>query len=140
MTIKIKRFAKNAVVPVYAHAGDSGMDVAVTHSFVLPAKRTVKVMTGIGVELPDGYEVQVRPRSGLAARHGVFAVFGTVDAGYRGEIGVTLVNMGDADLAFDAGDRIAQLVIAPVVRAEVVTVDSLSSSERGENGFGSTGV
>lgn len=140
MTIKIKKFTPSAVMPAYAHAGDSGMDVAASHDFILPMKSVRKVMTGIGVELPDGYEIQVRPRSGLAARHGVFAVFGTVDAGYRGEIGVTLVNMGDADLAFDAGDRIAQLVIAPVVRAEVVTVDSLSSSERGENGFGSTGV
>ena len=99
------------------------------------------VPTGISVALPPGYEAQVRPRSGLASKHGVTVLNapGTIDADYRGEVGVLLINHGDAPFAVRRGERIAQMVIAPVIRAELVTVVSLSATERGGGGFGSTG-
>jgi dUTP pyrophosphatase len=99
------------------------------------------VPTGISVALPEGYEAQVRPRSGLASKHGITVLNapGTIDADYRGEISVLLVNHGDAPFAIRRGERIAQMVIAAVLRAELVATTSLSSTERGGGGFGSTG-
>jgi dUTP pyrophosphatase len=99
------------------------------------------VPTGLSVEIPPGHEGQVRPRSGLAVRHGVALVNapGTIDSDYRGEVGVLLVNLGQAPVSFTRGDRIAQLVIAPVTRAEIRLVEELSGTERGGGGFGSTG-
>ena len=105
-----------------------------------PGQR-VMVPTGISVALPEGYEAQVRPRSGLASKHGITVLNapGTIDADYRGEISVLLVNHGDAPFAIRRGERIAQMVIAAVLRAELVATTSLSSTERGGGGFGSTG-
>jgi dUTP pyrophosphatase len=99
------------------------------------------VPTGLSIALPSGYEAQVRPRSGLAAKHGVTVLNapGTVDADYRGEIGVLLINHGDAPFAIRRGERIAQMVIASVTRAELIPAASLPSTERGSGGFGSTG-
>ena len=99
------------------------------------------VPTGLTVALPPGYEAQVRPRSGLAAKHGVTVLNspGTVDADYRGEINVLLINHGDAPFPIQRGERIAQMVIAPVVQAELVPVVALSATDRGSGGFGSTG-
>jgi dUTP pyrophosphatase len=90
--------------------------------------------------VPHGYEMQIRPRSGLSLRQGIVAVFGTIDADYRGEVSVTLVNMSDEMVTIAPGDRIAQAVLAPVVRARLVPVAELSETERGEGGFGSTGT
>jgi dUTP pyrophosphatase len=105
-----------------------------------PGERRL-VPTGLAVEIPPGCEGQVRPRSGLAVRHGVGMVNapGTIDSDYRGEIGVLLVNHGQVPVSFARGERIAQLVIAPVVQAELVLVDALSATDRGGGGFGSTG-
>ena len=105
-----------------------------------PGQRVI-VPTGISVALPEGYEAQVRPRSGLASKHGITVLNapGTIDADYRGEISVLLVNHGDAPFAIRRGERIAQMVIAAVLRAELVATTSLSSTERGGGGFGSTG-
>ena len=105
-----------------------------------PGQRAL-VPTGISVALPAGYEAQVRPRSGLASKHGVTVLNapGTVDADYRGEISVLLINHGDAPFAIRRGERIAQMVIASVLRAELVATPTLSSTERGSGGFGSTG-
>ena len=105
-----------------------------------PGQRAL-VPTGISVALPAGYEAQVRPRSGLASKHGVTVLNapGTVDSDYRGEIGVLLINHGDAPFAIRRGERIAQMVIASVLRAELVATTALSSTERGSGGFGSTG-
>lgn len=141
MQLKFKLLTPTAKLPFYAHSTDSGMDICASHQFVLPSHRFKKVMTGLAAVIPPGYELQVRPRSGLAARHGVIACLGTVDEGYRGEIGVTLYSFNDGDLAFEEGERIAQIVLAPVTHAEIVEANDLGDpTERGDNGFGSTGV
>lgn len=141
VTLPFKRLDKNAVIPRYAHDGDSGMDVYALEGAEIPAYRSAKVRTGIACDIPSGYELQVRPRSGLAAKKGVVAAFGTVDMGYRGEIGVTLFNHSDKPVEIASGDRVAQIVLAPVVRAyPVETQGALSETERGERGFGSTGA
>jgi dUTP pyrophosphatase len=100
------------------------------------------VPTGLFFEIPEGYEVQVRPRSGLAAKNGVTVLNtpGTIDSDYRGEIKVILINLGDADFTINSGDRIAQMIIAPVTQAKFTITESLSETERGTGGFGSTGV
>ncbi len=116
------------------------MDVRCIDKVIICPRETIKVSTGLCAELPHGYEIQVRPRSGLS-KDGVFAVFGTVDEGYRGEIGVILYNSNIHSVVFEALSRIAQLVLAPVVRAEIQeTEDYLSATARGKGGFGSTGM
>jgi dUTP pyrophosphatase len=129
-------------LPSYQTAGASGMDVPAARAARIEPGRWVAVGTGLALEIPPGFEVQVRPRSGLAARHGVTVLNapGTIDADYRGELQVLLVNHGSAPFDVAVGDRIAQLVVAPVVQAAVEVVEALSSSERGAGGFGHTGV
>lgn len=141
VTLPFKRLDERAVIPQYAHEGDSGMDVCALEGVVINAFGFCKLRTGIACDIPSGWELQIRPRSGLAAKKGVVAAFGTVDMGYRGEIGVTLFNHSDKPVSVAAGDRIAQIVLAPVFRANPVeTHRSLSETERGEGGFGSTGA
>lgn len=129
-------------LPAYAHPGDAGADLVSTESVRLDPGQRALVGTGVRIALPEGYAAFVVPRSGLAARHGITIVNapGTVDAGYRGEIKVSLLNT-DAHDAYEvtAGDRIAQLIVMPVTRARFVPVDELPGSVRGEGGFGSTG-
>nr|WP_314838083.1 dUTP diphosphatase [uncultured Flavobacterium sp.] len=131
-------------LPSYETIASAGMDLRanITDSITLkPLGRTI-VKTGLFIELPIGYEAQVRPRSGLAAKNGVTVLNapGTVDADYRGEIGVILVNLSNEDFIIQNGERIAQLVIAKHERAEWTVVQELSETSRGEGGFGSTGV
>ena len=128
-------------LPRYETPGSAGLDLRADEAFSLAPGERRLVPTGLAVEIPPGHEGQVRPRSGLAARHGIGMVNGpgTVDADYRGEVGVLLVNHGREAVAFSRGDRIAQLVISPVVRAEVELVDELTETDRGAGGFGSTG-
>lgn len=141
VTLPFKRLDERAVIPQYAHEGDSGMDVCALEGVVINAFGFCKMRTGVACDIPSGWELQIRPRSGLAAKKGVVAAFGTVDMGYRGEIGVTLFNHSDKPVPVAAGDRIAQIVLAPVFRANPVeTHGSLSETERGEGGFGSTGA
>lgn len=142
MTVSFKRLVPEAVLPAYAHPGDAGMDLCSAESLVIPAGGRSLVRTGLKMALPAGYEAQVRPRSGLALKRGVTVLNspGTVDEGYRGEVGVILANFGAEDFKIETGDRIAQMVIAPVTRAEVVETDELDATARGEGGFGSTGV
>jgi len=129
-------------IPAYAHPGDAGADLTAAEDVTLEPGARATVGTGVAIALPDGYAAFVMPRSGLAAKHGITIVNapGTVDAGYRGEIRVTLLNT-DTSVAYSVavGDRIAQLVIMPVARARFVDVDTLPGSHRGESGFGSTG-
>lgn len=128
--------------PVYSHPGDAGADLVSAEAVVLSPGHRATVGTGVSIALPDGYAAFVVPRSGLAARHGITVVNspGTVDAGYRGEIRVTLLNSDlHEEYSISVGDRIAQLVIAPVVRARFVPVSELPGSHRGQGGFGSTG-
>ena len=124
--------------------GAAGMDVvaALTEALVLePGDRSI-VPTGLALEIPPGFEIQVRPRSGLALRHGVTLPNspGTIDSDYRGELGVLLVNLGSEPFTIERGLRIAQLVMAPTVRAQLIVVDELGSTDRGSGGFGHTGV
>ena len=146
-TVPILRLEHGAGLPLpaYETAGAAGMDLraaAPEHEpIVLRSGSRIAVPTGFAFALPAGYEGQVRPRSGLAIRNGVTLVNtpGTIDSDYRGEVKVILINHGEEDFTIRRGDRIAQLVIAPVVHAQWVEVDSLGETVRGEGGFGSTG-
>lgn len=129
--------------PVYAHPGDAGADITSAEAVVLEPGQRALVKTGLSIALPNGFVAYVMPRSGLALKHGIALVNspGTIDAGYRGEIGVILLNTDrEKSFAIEVGDRIAQLVIQPVVRAEFVPVAELPGTHRGAGGFGSTGV
>lgn len=129
-------------LPAYQTPDSAGMDLLAAVELVLAPGARAAVSTGIAIALPAGHEAQVRPRSGLALKHGVTCLNspGTIDADYRGEIKVILANLGDAAFPVARGDRIAQLVIAPVTRAEWDAVDALDDTARGMGGFGSTGV
>jgi dUTP pyrophosphatase len=127
--------------PRYETDGAAGMDLRADEPFTLAPGDRRLVPTGLALEIPPGHEGQVRARSGLAARHGIALVNapGTIDSDYRGEVKVILVNLGQAPVAFARGDRIAQLVIAPVTRVEIEVAQDLSDTDRGHGGFGSTG-
>ena len=131
-------------LPQYATPLSAGMDLRanITESIMLAPLQRALVPTGIFIEIPEGYEAQIRPRSGLAAKHGISIVNspGTIDADYRGEIKVILVNLSDKEFVLQSGERIAQMVIAKHEKAEWVLVSNLADSERGAGGFGSTGV
>lgn len=136
--------ARGLPLPAYASDGSAGMDLRAAieaEQRVAPGER-LQIPTGLILELPVGWEGQVRPRSGLALRHGVTLLNspGTIDSDYRGEVKVIMINLGQSDFVVQRGDRIAQLVVSPVAQVVVVEVDSLSSTGRGEGGFGSTGV
>ncbi len=136
--------SKGATIPEYKTAGAAGADLCalLNEPLTIPAGKFAMVPTGLFFEIPEGYEVQVRPRSGLAAKNGVTVLNtpGTIDSDYRGEIKVILINLGDADFTINSGDRIAQMIIAPVTQAKFTITESLSETERGTGGFGSTGV
>lgn len=127
--------------PHYASSGAAGMDLRTKIDFELQPMERKLVPTGVRIALPEGYEAQVRPRSGLAIKHGITLLNspGTIDSDYRGEIQVILANLGKDAVKFERGERIAQLVIAQVARARLVFVQSLDETDRGEGGFGSTG-
>ena len=142
MTVRFKRLCPDAVLPAYAHPGDAGMDIRSVDDLEIASGARALVHTGLVMVLPPGWEAQVRPRSGLALKHGVTVLNtpGTIDAGYRGEVGVILANLGDAPFAVKKGDRIAQVVIAPVTTAAIEETDVVDDTDRGGGGFGSTGV
>jgi dUTP pyrophosphatase len=140
--VQIRRFDPDAPLPAYAHRGDAGADLTTTIDVRLEPGERALVPTGVGIALPEGYVGLVHPRSGLAARRGLSIVNapGTVDAGYRGEIKVALVNLDPREpVVLRRGDRIAQLVVQQVERARFVEVDELPGSARGDGGHGSTG-
>lgn len=142
-TVRFARLSEHARLPRYMTSGAAGMDLACSsvEPIVLAPGQRAAVPTGLAMELPEGFEGQVRPRSGLAIKAGVTVVNapGTIDCDYRGEIQVLLVNLSDTPHTIALGDRVAQLVIAPVVQAIVQEVGSLSETVRGEGGFGHTG-
>ncbi|MDD3886331.1 MAG: dUTP diphosphatase [Victivallaceae bacterium] len=141
-TIKIKMADGCAdLMPVKAHADDAAYDLRSRADMSLPVGRSVLVPTGIYLELPPGWEAQVRPRSGLALKHNLMLTNspGTIDAGYRGEVGVIVFNHGDAPFEVKRGDRIAQMVITRLPEVELVAVEELSETGRGAGGFGSSG-
>ncbi|MCH1883020.1 dUTP diphosphatase [Agrococcus sp. ARC_14] len=129
-------------VPAYAHPGDAGADIHAAESLTLEPGRRALVATGIAIALPEGFAAFIHPRSGLAAKHGITIVNapGTVDAGYRGEIKVNLLNTGSEPHRIEVGDRIAQLIVQRVERVRFIEVERLPGSDRGERGHGSTGL
>ncbi|OYY63374.1 dUTP diphosphatase [Sphingomonas sp. 28-62-11] len=144
ITIAIQRLphGSDLPLPAYATSGAAGMDVVAAEALTLAPGARYAVSTGFAVAIPDGFEVQVRPRSGLALKHGITCLNtpGTIDSDYRGEVKIILANLGDAPFAIARGDRIAQLVPAAVQRATLSEVHSLDETVRGAGGFGSTGV
>lgn len=141
MDLSLQKLDQELPTPGRAHAGDAGLDLHARHPLVLEPGDRAAVQTGVAVAIPDGHAGLVTPRSGLAARHGVGVVNapGLIDAGYRGEIKVILVNHGRERVAIRRGDRIAQLVVIPVAIATVVETDELETTTRGSGGFGSSG-
>lgn len=133
--------SEGATLPVYQTEGSAGLDLCANEDVELAPMQRKLVSTGVRVAIPPGYEGQIRPRSGLALRHGISMVNspGTIDSDYRGEIGVILINFGENVVNFQRGDRIGQIVICPVARAELVQKTQLDDTARGEGGFGSTG-
>jgi dUTP pyrophosphatase len=142
--IKLKRLphGEGLPLPAYATAHAAGLDVVAAEDLTLAPGARHAVATGFAIAIPEGYEVQVRPRSGLALKHGVTCLNtpGTIDADYRGEVRVILANLGAEPFEIRRGDRIAQLVPAPVLQTRFAEVEELDATARGEGGFGSTGV
>ena len=142
--ILIKRLSKEVSLPKYETSGSSGMDLAADINAIInidPGKTAV-IPTGLALSIPKGFEVQIRPRSGLAAKYkiSVLNTPGTIDADYRGEIKVILINLGKDSFKVEKGLRIAQMVVCPVVQAQLKEVNDLNETERGKGGFGSTGT
>lgn len=144
ITIAIKRLThgEGLPLPAYATAGAAGMDVVAAEDVDLPSGGRHAVATGFALAIPEGYEIQVRPRSGLALKHGISLpnTPGTIDSDYRGELKIIMINLGSESFAIRRGDRIAQLVAAPVQLATFAEVAELDDTARGVGGFGSTGV
>jgi len=138
----VKRLSPSATLPAYAHPGDAGLDLCAAVTVSLEPGESKLVGTGISIELPPHTEAQVRPRSGLALKHGITVLNtpGTIDRGYRGEVGVILINHGRARFDVRPGMKIAQMVIAPYLNVSVEEAEDLSGTARGQGGFGSTGV
>ncbi len=140
--LKIKKLNKDAIIPKIAHKGDAGMDLYSISEVGIPVGETRLIKTGIAIQLPHMTEAQVRPRSGLALKHSITVLNtpGTIDEGYRGEIGVILINHGKETFVVEKHMKIAQMVVKPIYEVNVLEVDELTDSERGEGGFGSTGT
>lgn len=142
--VRVKRLNNGAglPLPVYASTGAAGMDICAAEAITLKPGKRAAVPTGFAFAIPHGYEIQVRPRSGLALKHGITCLNtpGTIDCDYRGEVKVILANLGDEEFAIQRGDRIAQLVVAAAPQATISEVDQLDETARGAGGFGSTGV
>lgn len=143
MDLKIKKLKPGIELPKYESKYAAGMDIRadLEEAITLEPGERVLIPTGIAIELPIGYEAQIRPRSGLAIKKGVGLVNspGTIDADYRGEIKIIVINHGQDIVVFEPGERIAQMVIAPVIQANIIEVEELNDTDRGEGGFGSTG-
>ena len=139
--LKVRRLSPFATLPARAHPGDAGLDLCSAVDLDIAPGETRLVGTGLAIELPAGTEAQVRPRSGLALKHSVTVLNapGTIDEGYRGELGVILINHGQGVFAVRRGMKVAQLVVTPTLAVDVVAVETLTDTPRGDGGFGSTG-
>ena len=140
--LKVKRLSPSATVPVRAHPGDAGLDLSAAVDLLIPPGETRLVATGLAIELPSGTEAQIRPRSGLALKHNltVLNAPGTIDEGYRGEVGIILINHGRTVFEVRCGMKVAQLVVKPTLAVEVLEVEVLTETDRATGGFGSTGA
>ena len=142
MKLLVEKTNEKAIIPFQAHQGDAGMDLfSVEETTLKPMERKL-IHTGIKIQLPKDTEAQIRPRSGLALKHGITVLNtpGTIDEGYRGEIGIILINLGSEEFKVEEGMKIAQMVIKPTLTLKVEEVVELTETTRGENGFGSTGI
>jgi len=140
--LKVKKISELARLPEYAHNGDVGMDLFSIEEKIIGPGETVLIHTGIKIELPENTEAQIRPRSGLALKNSITVLNspGTIDEGYRGEIGVILINHSSRDFKVEKHMKIAQMVIKPVLKVKIVEVEDVSITDRNEDGFGSTGI
>ena len=144
MILKIKKINANAIIPQFMTEHSAGMDIyaCLKGTVIIKPMERILISTGIAVSIPKGYELQIRPRSGLAIKHGITLLNtpGTIDADYRGEIKIILINLSNKDFRINHGDRIAQMVLNKVERINFEIVESLDETDRGSGGFGSTGV
>lgn len=140
MKLKIKRLDKELELPNFAHEHDAAMDLRASHSEVLKPGEKKIVKTGIQMAIPKGYAGLIWDRSGLAAKSSIHTMAGVIDAGYRGELGVVMINLGKEEFQVEKGMRIAQLIIHPILNMQVTEVEDLDETSRGEGGFGSTGL
>ena len=140
--LKIKRLSPSATLPARAHPGDAGLDLFAAVDLLIPPGETRLVATGLAIELPSGTEAQIRPRSGLALKHNITVLNtpGTIDEGYRGEVGIILITHGRTVFKVGRGMKVAQLVVKPTLAVEVLEVDVLTETVRATGGFGSTGA
>ncbi|GAA3646503.1 dUTP diphosphatase [Asaccharospora irregularis] len=140
-TLKVKKLNEEAIIPNFAHKGDAGMDLYSIEKVLIPSGESRLIKTGISIQLPSMTEAQVRPRSGMALKHSITVLNtpGTIDEGYRGEIGVILINHSKEDFLVTKHMKIAQMVVKPIYDIDIVEVDNLNETDRGEDGFGSTG-
>ncbi|MFA5060977.1 MAG: dUTP diphosphatase [Candidatus Pacearchaeota archaeon] len=139
MPVKVKRLKENAILPSYAHEGDAAMDLYSTEDYVVRSGERQLVSTGIAMEFPKGYFASIRGKSGLASKKGIAILGGVIEYTYRGEYGVVVLNTGKEDFEIRVGDKVAQVVIAPVATAIIEEVTELSDTVRGEGAWGSTG-
>lgn len=142
MKLLVEKTNDKAIIPFQAHEGDAGMDLFSVEETILKPMERKLIHTGIKIQLPKDTEAQIRPRSGLALKHGITVLNtpGTIDEGYRGEIGIILINLGSEEFKVEEGMKIAQMVIKPTLTLKVEEVVELTETTRGENGFGSTGI
>lgn len=139
MIIKVKKLSEDAVIPKYAHPGDAAMDICSVEELTLEPGKHACIATGLSMEFEQGYFVNIRDRSGLAAKHAIHTMAGVIDSGYRGEYKIVLINLGQEQFKIEKGMRIAQMIVQKHEVPEVVEVDELGESQRGLGGFGSTG-
>src|SRR3990167_10905695 len=140
MLIKFQKILEKAIIPHYAHPGDAGMDVFSAEETIIKAGERKSVRTGVKMELPEGFVGLVWDKSGLALKNGIKTMAGVIDSGYRGEIGIVLINLVQSDFKIEKGQKIAQILIQKVERAEIEEVKNLNETKRGADGFGSTGL
>lgn len=137
--ISIQKCHDSAIIPSYAHDGDAGFDLrSVAECRLAPGEKII-AKTGLKMSIPKGYFGSIRDRSGLAAKHGIHTLAGVVDSGYRGEVGIVMINLGKEEFTIEKGMRVAQMLIQPVEEADIAKVDTLDETKRNEGGFGSTG-
>lgn len=140
MQLKFKKLHPDAKIPSYAYAGDAGLDLYVAEDLTIKKGERKSIPLGIAIEIPDGYVGILFDKSGLSHKHGLKSYGGIIDSGYRGEIHVGMMNLSETDYEFKKGDKVIQILIMPVLHAEVIEVDELSDSDRGTGAFGSSGV
>jgi dUTP pyrophosphatase len=139
LVLKIKKLHPEAKIPNYAHHGDAGMDLFSLEQVIVLAGGVSRVRSGISVEIPEGYVGLCWDKSGLSVNHGIKVLAGVIDSGYRGELVMAVINLGEVDYIFQKGDKVMQMLVQKVENPEIVEVDQLAESARGKKGFGSTG-